>query len=706
MVHTFQNVNFELGSIDPMNPPYWTASFTYTFEEISAFNSQIAFPSTAYESFELGYTQGLVTSPQPSWSLTSGETINYKVNGGAIQTYVVPAGIPPQPTATGLAASITTLAPLLEAYASGDNVYIVLETNSQGATLEILATSTATSLALSPGVYLQEDNSFFLYSFSSLDTQASSFSSGAYQDSKEAFSAQWSELSADFVTPLSESFIFSGGETLELTVDDFTLVAPPTYTVTFTAGTKTAQDVADEVNAVSSPAVVSSALPSGQVKLSCPGDYRKSLRVGGTSTSILGLDAVSPNPVVVKGTEDFTLELLTTNSALFSAFEGGAPTSNPYEDFESEWPDNQDYMYVLTTRTITYNTVDPYQTYNATVNGSTVSYEAAVGDTPSDVASAIASKINALSGFTSTSSVGEVSLAPADERNRVDYSANEPLNSDVVVGAKEDSAKISFAVFTGSKPEEDFEAQWLNNENDKRVFTSQGVAIEDAVASTDYTVTINGVNFTHTSNPPVIIPSFERQAIAQALALLIDGTAVPGGVLGTTYVAMASDFSITVSPPSAVLDISVDGPDGHMVVFAGDASGLLGRAIFDNGTASDEEDFILPVDPVQKKVDFQNASVGVWEISTFGQTFFVDNTSGTLSVTDIRDSFVNQISIGSIELDAFSEASDVMGLRSSRVPPANFEISVKSPNPPLDFTLENANTDKQWAYDGTLTSLI
>jgi hypothetical protein len=143
-----------------------------------------------------------------------------------------------------------------------------------------------------------------------------------------------------------------------------------------------------------------------------------------------------------------------------------------------------------------------------------------------------------------------------------------------------------------------------------------------------------------------------------------------------------------------------------MVVFAGDASGLLGRAIFDNGTASDEEDFILPVDPVQKKVDFQNASVGVWEISTFGQTFFVDNTSGTLSVTDIRDSFVNQISIGSIELDAFSEASDVMGLRSSRVPPANFEISVKSPNPPLDFTLENANTDKQWAYDGTLTSLI
>jgi hypothetical protein len=194
MVHTFQNVNFELGSIDPMNPPYWTASFTYTFEEISAFNSQIAFPSTAYESFELGYTQGLVTSPQPSWSLTSGETINYKVNGGAIQTYVVPAGIPPQPTAAGLAASITTLAPLLEAYASGDNVYIVLETNSQGATLEILATSTATSLALSPGVYLQEDNSFFLYSFSSLDTQASSFSSGAYQDSKEAFSAQWSEL--------------------------------------------------------------------------------------------------------------------------------------------------------------------------------------------------------------------------------------------------------------------------------------------------------------------------------------------------------------------------------------------------------------------------------------------------------------------------------------------------------------------------------
>jgi hypothetical protein len=715
MVHTFQNVNFEIGSIDPMNPPYWTASYNYTVEEIAAFNSSLGFPASAVESFELGYTQGIATAPFPQWNWSFPEEIVYKINGGATLNFI------PTALAVSSVASfvnvVNATAVGLTAYACGDTVYIQAEDTTDGATLEILSSTTFTSLGLTPGVYLQEDNSFFLYSFSSLDTAASSFSSGIYLSEVEGFEAQWSSLSAEFVTPLAEDFVFTGVETLELTVDDLTGAAPPTYTVNF-SGTKTAQEIADAINTVSSPVVVASALESGQVRISNPGIYKKALKVGGTSLATFGLDGISPNPVVVDGAEDYTDELNAAASAQFGTNLG----TSPQEDFESLWPDNENYMYMFTIRTLTYTQVAPNQDYTATVNGTTVSYTSLLGDTPSDVATEISTKIDNLDGFSSSPSAGEVTIVPDDERNRVEYSATEPLNSDVVVGTQRfNLAKIFPAAFSTTQvsplqPEEDFESLWLNNQDDIRLFSDTTVRINTVVSNREYTVTIGEETFTYlhgTTGPPSAFSS-----IAAGLAGLINGYVTPNGATVTATNTtpgslLYGEVTITVTPANETLDITAQGPvdDTTMTVILEDTSGLIDRAIFGGLAPQDEEQFTGPTNPlipsggIQVVIEFNVATTGLYSFVAYGQTFFVNNNGGTLTPTDIRDSFVSQINAGSIEIDAFSAGVDIMSLRSARIPPVDLEFSLDTPNP-LDVTIDLADKQTGWTYTGALTSPI
>lgn len=723
---TFANLGLETEGTtgDPMEPESWSSTSTATALEIAEWGT--GEPPGPAEDFESGWctaNPAILVSAEEPFALVDGSNLFLVQEGGANpeQVRFVTGDFPDIANASAAEVLVVMQAQLTGNYQVETALGRVLVKSSPfGSCVEVDGLSRANDVLGFPTIY-------DAFVGEGLDTDPAEWVDSP-EETAETFDVRWAGLAAQQYAEKLEPYALTDTNTLLVAIDGG---AP--QVVTFSSG-----DFVDIANATAAEvAAVFTAQLTGAV-----GVYDNAGRVSirssflGVGSSVVvtgGTDLgafISYYPSigsVIYGNETDSEILPSATSALWD--EGGSYESDT-EDFEALWLSNESYAWILTKdQIVILGTPATGTVYTVTINGESFTYTSTAGQTAANVASALASDIDANSSYMSAvDASGVITLTRLNNRTEISLSVSAVSSSSVditstsiiVSTADFDASTGEQALWDSGSPEavEDFEEEWLSNESFVWVHTDDEIAVSSAFQSgVDYTVTIT---LPSTEAGPALISATANDATANALA-----TTLAGLIDASPYVSASATgpvITVTRADGRTELQYAVSDSDVLLVGASDMLGGGLEAAVFRNvgdfETTFDFETFEVepgdgPLSGVnvvyQHSVEVTDNTDGRYSIFVQGQEFFYE-ASGD-GVSTIASELRNAITVGG---DPFGVEAVLQGLsqnvriRSTNVPvtpSGDIGIAVESPNNGLVATAPEVFEEDNWTWGAFLRTL-
>lgn len=460
--------------IDITGNENFSAVFTGTELTAASYNAppQVADDFDDFEVQWAGLAAALTTTRKETYNLTVAGTVLIAVDGGTPQTFTINAmdyADPANALATELRDALNAQITGATATALvGVDVTLTSDTVGFGSKLEITGGTSELEVGF-PSLRLIEGNEAFSFTLGAITVALYDTATEGFEDFEEDWSSNQAFI---FVLVPDNVFILNARTgTYSITINGETFTEPAT--VPPDTPTSIATALAATITASSSFASATGILEAVRI---LPLDSRTQLTItaSGPLTGDVVVGSEAGGPVIT-----------------VASYDSGSPED--FEDFEEEWLSNESFVFFLTTPGFVVVNAQAGE-YDSIINGVSHPFTATGMDTITDIRDGLVTAVNAgTEPVTAAPSSTDALLITPDVSNvafTLDKATPAFDNSDMIVGSESTGASITAAVYDATAPEnfEDFE------ETDP----TQKIVDVSAAGAGDYTITINGEDFTFT----------------------------------------------------------------------------------------------------------------------------------------------------------------------------------------------------------------
>lgn len=735
---TFINTSFEDdGTGDPMSPEGWTATETYTVKEGSDWGPAV--PGEGAETFEDGWSidyPRVLATTTGAFNIPDKATLQVSVESGTAELIVFDAANfvdISEASASEVAAEINSQATGFVAEVALGRVLLKATPFEPAKSLQVVGVSSAQAVAA-----LGLPVVFTAFAGSGIDLEPADLQGGTV----ETFEGAWSGHKAKVATLNKAPFALADTWELNVKINDIS------QTVTFNAGdfSDITQATASEVAAVltaqltavngtasglADESIGEVTLQSNQTGYSPITKKPSSVEITGDNQSGAVIAALAFNPVsfVVPDSGAYHTTLPSQTSALWST------TADQVEGFEREWPDNENFTWILTKDTIDIISVQAGYTYRLVLSNQegsgigsvTEEFEvtATLGQTVTNIATLLANDLSTNSTLvTATSATGRVTIARVDTRTRlfftltVEDSTGTSVQDAAVVGAAITDPAIDAAQFS-SQDFEDFENDWDNNDpdwvwnfyNERLQFDSSFVPnIEYTLSITIDTGTLETRTYTALSSQTAT-----ANDAAQAIGAVLDAdpdfdhtTSTSGGII---WVRTDSRMKISVSGSHPSMKLGADDTLASASRAQFRNEGLLFLTFDYESFEPEDGEFFGTNAQFQYRVEINNGApvAGVYTITIQGQPFSY-TAGGADSNNTIAQNLRQSITLAGgpfgVEAGGSDNNVDIRSISVPVTPSEDIGVEVDAPATAVVDAIDPAVSEsKNWTWSGFLRTL-